>query len=191
MSLREQLLAKGLVSKKQARRAERELKQARKKKQGRRRKKAAVRAEQEAEEAAARRASLEARRARKLEREEAKAQVERALRVRNLVWGNRVQAGGKQPFWHRSLDGRRLLRMEVSRRAAEQLRRGELAIAAFDHGTRLEYVVLRGDAARKLRELGSGVVVFLVDDVKGILDPENDFLRRTWETDLRPHRKRA
>ncbi len=191
MSLRDQLLKKGLVSKKQAQKAERELKQARKQDQGHRRKKKAVEAEQKAAEIAERDAALEARRAQRLERDEAKAQVERALRIRNLVWGNRIRVGGKQPFWHPSLDRTQLLRMDVSLRAAEQLRRGELAIAAFDHGNRVDYVVIKGEAGKTLKELGAKALLFLVEDVKGILEPENAFLHRTWETDLRPHRKKG
>jgi len=190
VSLRDQLLKKGLVSKKQAREANRALKKARKKDQGSRRKKKVVARETAEARAEREAAELEERRKRRLERDEAKAQVERALRIRNLVWGNRIRVGGKQPFWHPTLDGKQLLRMDVSLRAAEQLRRGELAIAAFDHGNRVDYVVIRGDAARTLRELGARVVVFLVEDVKGILEPEEQFLRRDWESDLRPHRKR-
>jgi hypothetical protein len=117
--------------------------------------------------------------------------VERALRIRNLVWGNRIRVGGKQPFWHPSLDRTQLLRMDVSLRAAEQLRRGELAIAAFDHGNRVDYVVIKGEAGKTLKELGARALLFLVEDVKGILEPENAFLHRTWETDLRPHRAKG
>lgn len=190
MSLRDQLLQKGLVSKKRAQQAKRELKKARKQQQGARQKKKVVEQETAANKQAREAAELEARRARRLERDEAKGQVERALRIRNLVWGNRIHVRGKQPFWHHTLDGTQLVRMNVSLRAAEQLRKGELAIAAFDHGNRVEYVVVKGDAARTLRELGASSVVFLVDDVKGILAPEEQFLQRDWETDLRPHRKR-
>ncbi len=190
MSLRDQLLQKGLVSKKQAQQAKRELKKARKQQQGARQKKKVVERETAAARQAREAAELEARQKRRLERDEAKDQVERVLRIRNLVRGNRVRVGGKQPFWHHTVDGRHLLRMHVSLSAAEQLRQGGLAIAGFDHGNRVEYFVVKGEAARKLRELGANSVVFLVDDMKGISSPEEQFLRRDWETDLRPHRKR-
>ena len=190
MSLRDQLLKKGLVSKKQAREANRELRKARKHRQGARQKKKTLEAEEQAAAAARAAETLEQRRQRRLEREEAKAQVERALRIRHLVWGNRVRVAGKQPFWHRSATDGLLLRMEVSLRAAEQLRRGELAIAAFDHGTRVEYVVIRSEAAHTLKQLGASCVVFLVEDRKGILEPDEAFLSRTWDTDLRPRRHR-
>lgn len=191
MSLRDQLLKKGLVSKKQARDAERALKAERKQQQGNRRKKHLVRAETQAEQEAAREQAAAARRARRLERDEAKSQVERALQIRNLMLGNRVAARGSQPFWHRSASGEQLLRMSVSLGVAEQLRRGELCIAAFDHGNRIEYLVIRVAAADRLEELGSKAVVFRVRDLSGISAPEEHFLVRTWETDLRPHRHRA
>jgi len=190
VSLRDQLLAKGLVTKKRVQQVERELKQERREQQSQRKAKRATEAELREAERAKVEAALAERRQRRLLHEEAKAQVERALRIRNLILGNQVKARGGQPFWHPSADGRELLRLWVSPGAAAQLRRGELGVAAMDHGHRVDYVLVRGEAARALHEMGAKALVFFVTDLAGISAPDLDFLRREWEPDLRSRRYR-
>src|SRR5690606_9409776 len=133
-SLRDQLLAKGLVSKKDAQRVGRELKHERKKDQASRKSKA----ELEAEERAARAAEAERARAelaaRRRESEAKRVAEERPRRARDLVAGNRVRPGRGQPFFHRLPDGRHLGRIEVSSGTAYRLRCGELALAWLDRG---------------------------------------------------------
>jgi uncharacterized protein YaiL (DUF2058 family) len=191
MSLRDQLVAKGFASKKKAKAVERELKQKRKQKQGKRRKKKVVAAEARSAAEAERAQQLAERRKRRLQREEAKAQMERALRVRHLLMGNQVRAKGPQPFWHRSLDGRHLLRMSVSHKAAEQLRAGQLAVAGLRQGQREDYWLVPDKAAEALQQLAPALVVHFVQPDGRAGEPEFGFLQRDWETDLRPHRARA
>lgn len=190
MSLRDQLVAKGFASKKKAKQVDRQLKQERKQSQGKRRKKKVVEAEVRSAEEAARAEAVAERRQRRLAREEAKEQMERALRVRHLLLGNQVRAGGPQPFWHRSLDGRLLLRMQVSPKAAEQLRAGQLSICGLRQGAREDYWLVPERAASVLAELAPHLVVHRVDPDGRAGEPEFGLLHRDWETDLRPHRLR-
>ena len=191
MSLRDQLVAKGFASKKKAKQVDRELKNQRKQKQGKRRKKKVVQAEQHAAEADARAREHAARRKRRIAREEAKEQMERALRIRNLILGNRMRVGGKQPFWHHSLCRRFLFRRKLAPRVAEQLRAGQLAIVAHDLGTRVAYEVVPEATAALLSELAPQLVVFRVTADGRAGEAQFGFLHRDWETDLRPHRRRA
>jgi hypothetical protein len=101
---------------------------------------------------------------------------------------NKVRTGSGQPFWHKGLDEKRLLRMEVSSGIAYQLRCGQAGIVAFQNKEWLDYVVIPAAAVHRLRELAPERVVFFVDDVTGISEPENRFLERKWDTSLEPHR---
>ena len=188
MSLRDQLVAKGFASKKKAKQVDRQLKQSRKQKQGKRRKKKVVEAERAAAEAEERAAAVAERRELRTERERAKAQTERALRIHNLILGNRMRTDGPQPFWHRSLDGRFLLRKSLAPRVAEKLRAGQLAIVAHDLGNRVRYEVVPAATAELLSELAPRLVVFSVTPDGQAGSPQFRFLQRTWSTDLRPHR---
>ncbi|MCA9568530.1 MAG: DUF2058 family protein, partial [Myxococcales bacterium] len=140
MSLRDQLVAKGLASSKDAQKARRDLKKQRKDDQGSKKRKGELRREQEAaarEEQEARRTErLEARK----EREAIRDRHEHALRVRNLILGNRLKNRGDHPFHFVARDGRTILRMMLHRRVAEEIARGSVAIAWLDHGNRDEYV---------------------------------------------------
>jgi len=190
MSLRDQLVAKGFASKKKAKSVERELKQQRKSKQGKRRKKKVVEREARtaAEEAAAQ--ALAERRKRRLERQEAQEQMQRALRVQHLLMGHQVRSKGPQPFWHRSLDGRHLLRMSVSVKAAEQLRAGQLAIVGQRQGAKEAYWLVPERTATQLHELAPRFVVHRVEPDGRAGEPQFGLLQRDWESDLRPHRHR-
>jgi polyhydroxyalkanoate synthesis regulator phasin len=114
MSLRDQLIAKGLASKKQARKANQEMKRKRKSDQGSRAQEKALRREREAEAKKEAEARAAARRERNLEQ---KATEERR-RGQQIVSGNRVGANGPIPFHFRKVDGRTLGRISVHNRAA-------------------------------------------------------------------------
>ncbi|MCB9685167.1 MAG: DUF2058 family protein [Alphaproteobacteria bacterium] len=191
MSLRDQLLAKGLVSKKDAQRAGRELKEERRHAQGSRKAKSELAREERqarAEEAVRTRAETVARRQ---EQEAKRIAAELPRRVRDLIRGNRVRPGKGQPFFHKGPDGRHLLRTEVSSGTAYRLRCGELALTWLERGTDDgEVVPIPRAAAEKLLELDPSRVLFLVTDTAGISDPDEAFAQRTWEPDLRPHRVR-
>lgn len=184
MSLRDALVAKGLASKKDLRRANQEAQAERRAAQGARRAQAEVEAEaaarQKADEARALREKAEARRARELAREAA----ERAIQVRQIVRANRIRARGKYPFHHRTLDGRHIGRIEVADRVAWALRCGECAIVAADDG----YVVVNARTAARVLELDPARVVHFVRDTTGLSDPAEALVRSDWEISLRPRR---
>lgn len=191
MSLRDQLLAKGLVSKKQARKVDRELKEARLSEQASRKSKSEVAAEEAARRAAEEAQVVARRLAERAAREAETSAAERELRVRNLVTGNRLRPGRGQLFWHRSFDGRQALRIEVSTGMAFELRSGEAGIAALVRsweGADLEYVVISRKAALALAEVAPEHLVFFVADATGISEPDHAFLERRWEATLKPRR---
>jgi uncharacterized protein YaiL (DUF2058 family) len=191
MSLRDQLLAKGLVSKKDADRVNRELREQRKAAQGSREAKAEQeRAEkQRAEaEAAAKRAAHEA--ARKAHAE-AQAAHEAVYRVRQIVLGNRMAARGPVPFHHRVHDGARIGRLQVKEELARDLRNGDAAIASLTkEAGGFDYVVVTRRAAEKLAELAPERLLHWSRDAGHLGDPSESLLLRTWESQLGPHRVR-
>lgn len=193
-SLRDQLLQKGLVTKKQAQRVNRELKDERKVEQAQRKSKSELKAEEDALRAAEEAELVARRKAERDEREARKDALERELRVRNLVSGNRVRPGRGQLFWHRSFTGPELLRVEVSTGMAYELRSGQAGIAALRRSweaTEVEYVVISRKAALVLLELAPEHLVFFVEDVAGISDAAEAFLERRWEASLGARRATA
>ena len=189
MSLRDQLVAKGLASKKDRRRVDRELKQKRKKKQGSRKRARQVEREREAQ----RKAELDERMARRgaVRRAAAAARGvhERRNRVFQIIRTNEIRSRGPIRFHHRTLDGRWLRCLQISERVAVKLRAGEAAIVAFDHGKRVEYSVISGRAAQELAEIESSWVVFHVQ-APGPIEPSEGFWQPEWDISLAPHRAR-
>ena len=193
MSLRDQLVAKGLVSKKEKRRVDRSKKRERKKKQGTRARKSVERREvalaSEAERAIRLRERALTRKLREAEREA----IERTYRIRQIITGNTLRTRGKRVYWHRALEGPGIPSLRVSERAAYKLRCGEAAIAGLRLGedAEVEYRVISARAAARLEELGAGdVIVSWVRDVTGIGEPSEAFLEPDWEISLIPHRLR-
>lgn len=182
MSLRDQLIAKGLASKKLARKADLALKRQRKAEQGSRARDTELRRKQEAEAEQAAEKRAQARRQRNLEQRA----IEEKHRGQQIVVGNRIGAGGPIPFHFRQVDRRRLGRIEVNKRAAFDLRCGRAGIAWLDKD---DYVVVTGKGARRLLEVAPERLVFFVEDTTGISEPSEQFLYREWETSLGPHRK--
>lgn len=188
MSLRDQLVAKGLATRKQARRADQEQRARRKQEQSKRRKKRELEAEERAKAASEREARLKARKQQRAEYEEQRAQMERALQIRNTILGNQLHSRGPVPFHHRSVDGRTLHRMHVSSGLAHALRAGDAAIVAHAAGRELEYVAVGRRAAEKLDQLAPDLVVFWNRNPQGLGAPDLGFLERTWEPSLRARR---
>jgi uncharacterized protein YaiL (DUF2058 family) len=191
VSLRDQLVAKGFASKKDARRVEQQLKHERKLREGHQRSAAEVRAEEEAARQAAReevlRRKADARRAREAAREAA----ERADRVRQIARGNAVRSRGNVVFHHRAADGTHIARMQVSERVAWKLRCGEAAIVAVaDARGGVEYRVVSADAAQRIEEIAPGSTVHRVRDTAGLAAPEERLLVPEWPMSLVPHKKR-
>ena len=143
-SLRDQLLQKGIATKKQAQRVNRELKDERKVEQAQRKSKSELKAEEAALRAAEEAELVARRKAERDEREAQKDALERDLRIRNVVSGNRLRPGRGQLFWHRSFTGPELLRVEVSTGMAYELRSGQAGIAVLRRTwepSEVEYVV--------------------------------------------------
>lgn len=191
MSLRDQLVAKGLASKKDAQRVERGLKEDRKQKQGARERRSVEEARADAEREAAFKAEVEARALARKEAERARDAAEHELRVRRMILDTRVRGKGKQAYWHRRLDSPVLARASVSPRVASMLRQGEVAIVAVPPrftGEAPEYVLVPARTARRLLELEPRLVMAFTEDPRGISAPEEAFLEPDWEISLRPHR---
>lgn len=189
MSLRDQLIKKGLVDAKRARKLDRQAKEERKSKQGQRDKKRLAEARaREAREAAERAAVEERARARKqaeLERERA----ELPARVRQKILANQIRSRGPVPFFVRGPQPERVARLSVDPRVAWKLRAGEAAVAVLRGAdTAPELVVISADAARDLREIDPETVRFFVTDVEGIGAPDLAFGAPVDDPDLRARR---
>jgi len=184
MSLRDQLLAKGLVTKKQARKADQDARTRRKNKKGQKRKRGIEVAEARAVRALAAeealRTKLLSRRARESERE----RMERALQIRNTILGNRIAAAGQQRFHHRSGDGKRIARVHTSAAMVERLRRGDAAIVASDGN----YVIIARRGAEKLQDLAPQLLVFWQPCTKTLSRPDQKPHARNWEPELAARR---
>lgn len=188
MSLRDQLLQKGLASKKDVRRVEQDLERERRALEGNQRRKSLIEAEQAEKVAREAAAATAARRAARTAYEAAREQSERALQIRNLVASNAVRIGGPVRFFHRLPGSGRIGAVQIGLPLANQLRSGELAIAALPDASGFEVRVVRRAAAERLAELAPHLVVFWNRDPTGILAPDQQLLERTWESALGPHR---
>ena len=188
MSLRDQLMKKGLASKADGRRANRDLKKKRKGKQSNRKRKgeeARIQAQKERKEQEQRAT------ARALERrdsEQKRAVSEAVTRVRQIISGNRLGSKGPVVFFHKKMNTAALGRLQVSERVAWSLRCGDAAIAALEEGDHIQYVVVTRRGAERLSAVSSKHVVFWTQDTHGISSPEEHFLKRDWEPTLGPHR---
>jgi uncharacterized protein YaiL (DUF2058 family) len=187
LSLRDQLLAKGLVSKKQAAKAKRDLKRSRKNSQGHQKKKRVV-AEEEKEAARHESAVKEAARLVAAQaRKRAEAEMQRAIALRKIVLGQRIGVRGPLRFHHRPLLGTAVVRQQVSEAAARALRAGAMGIVAM-RGREVEYFVLARAAVQEVLKLAPALVVFFQPDGDGADDTEFAFTERTWDADLRARR---
>jgi hypothetical protein len=188
VSLRDQLLKKGLVDDKRAKQIDRELKEQRKKEQGDRRRQSELRAEQEAARKAEDEARLQARLAARRQAEAEREAATRTFRVRQIALAGQIRARGKQAFHHKARDGRTVLSMDVSERAAWALRAGQAAIAGIEDREGVRYLLVSAETAARLSEVDPAAVVFLVTDTHGISSPDHAFLQPDWEVGLHAHR---
>ncbi len=190
MSLRDQLVAKGLASKKDKRKANQNLRERRKKSQGARRKQRQVLAEAEARKSKELHEIMARRAAARRDQEQIRALLGRKQHVYSLIRDNEVRSRGRIRFHFPDLEHRFIEVVEVSHSVATSLRRGHAAIVAFDHGGRVEYRVVSATAAVKLHEIAPELVLFHVRDTNGLPDPAEEFWEPGEAIDLRPHRAR-
>ena len=185
MSLRDQLLAKGLVSKKRARSADRDKKRERKREKGSREKKRVREAAAAAAQEDARDQRREAQRNHR-ERSEERARTERALQVRQILAHHRVEARGRVAY-HHTCEKRNLVgRLWVNEATAFRLRNGELAIV-LDRG-KDGYAVVPAAIAERLRGIAEGLVVWHVRDTTGLAAPDLAICRHDGEVSLHARR---
>ncbi|MBT3219655.1 MAG: DUF2058 family protein [Proteobacteria bacterium] len=194
MSLRDQLLAKGLVSKKDVRKANQDLRKKRREGQGARKKKRQLKAEKAAAQAAAKEARDKARLEQRQAHEYATSEREHELRVEQIIRGSQLGSRGKASFYHKDAEGRFLLRLSVSEGVAHLLRVGEAAVATLREKRGSRYFIIRKKAAQKLYEVEPTALVHYVEDTKGLSDPSERLAepKDDWYTpDLRARRATA
>ncbi|MEO0603788.1 MAG: DUF2058 family protein, partial [Myxococcota bacterium] len=147
--------------------------------------------EREAEAAAAARAEAEAdHRARSEERERQRTKadaLQRRLRARNLVLGNRVDPGWGHRFFFTKPDGH-IGGLDVSSGVAFQLRCGELALAVIEDQALDHVFVIKRKAAAVLRDVAPHCLRFFVADAEGLSAPDLAFHQRDWPVELGPHK---
>jgi uncharacterized protein YaiL (DUF2058 family) len=181
MSLKDQLLKAGLVSKKDVTRVNIEEEKARKQAQGNQERKRKLEAEAAAKLAAETAAKIEekrlARKAAELEREA----VEAVLRVRQIATSNKLGSKGPIKYHFRGKDG--VVRtLNVAEWMGEGLRRGEGAVVAIPNAEKVPpnsiwpadpwlYLVVRAEVARRLQEIDPEAVVWFVTSTLGLSDP--------------------
>jgi uncharacterized protein YaiL (DUF2058 family) len=191
MSLRDQLLAKGLVSHKQARISDQQSKRERKEAEGHQRRAHEVRAEEEARRKAEHeedvRRKAEVRKANELRAE----QEILGHRVRQIILANRLGGRGPIRYHHRRSGSALVGSVMVNERLAFSLRAGLAGIAELVDGASVSYVVVTRRAAEKLAEIAPETLMTWVQDTKGISTPEEAFEARMWESDLRARRVRG
>lgn len=188
MSLRDQLMKSGLVSKKRAQKLDREQKQDRKKSKGQKKSKKQQRREAEAAQRQAEVQRAEDLAARGARRKEAD-RYERALNRRKLVLKCILKGAGKIQFHHKDRSGAFLKMMRVNARLAGQLQRGSAGIIALSVPKGLAYVPVSRSAIDVLLKESPEDVVFFVRDTSDLGSPENGFSPRDWPPDFRAHRR--
>lgn len=160
MNLRDQLLKAGVVSKKDAQRAEQEKRKQEKIEQGNREAKAALEAKAAAEAERLRlekEAEVIARRRASRAREEEQM---RRVRPLQLLWGNRVRyTPGQQRFYYRAANRRELHRIDLPEWLAEDLRQGRRCIAWLDDGTD-RVVIVDAAIADQVEAIRGGLILF-------------------------------
>lgn len=188
MSLRDQLLSKGLATKKQARKNNRDARRDRKQRQGRRDKSSVERAEQAAQAKHSKEEAKEQKASQRRAREEETSAKEQGERVRQMIEANKITAPGRTSFYHRRLNSGSIRRMELSPKICWMLRCGEAGVAGYKVGDREVYQVVPKKAALRIRTLSEATLVFLVEDTNGISEPDEAFLVKKWDASLQPHR---
>lgn len=171
MSLREQLLAAGLVSKKQVQQAEQQEKQ--KQHQHKKGRAPAPNEEQKraAQQAQAAKAARDAELNRK--RQEEAARREKAAQIRQLIEENRLPKLETDEYFN-FVDRGKVRRMAVDEQRRQQLIAGQVVIVRFEG----RYDVVLPDVAERIRERDARAVVTLGSSEEQVAedDPYKDFV---------------
>ncbi len=171
MSLREQLLAAGLVSKKQAKQAEQQQRQ-----QHHHQAKNRVAPDKDRQRAAQQAQAAKAARDQELnrQRQEAAERKERALQIKQLIAEHRLPKFETDDYFN-FIDRGKIRRMSVDAARREQIIRGDVVIVRFEG----RYDVVLPAIAERIRERDARVVVSL-DSSQGTAaaadDPYKDYV---------------
>ncbi len=172
MSLRDQLVKAGLASKKDKRRVERGLKQNRRQQQGRKRSKRARNEQRRRQLQAQQQEKLQQRRALQAARRQQEEAQARRLRVNQILQHHGLRcAGGSQRFWHRTVGGSLLGRVDLPVKLAAGLRAGTLALAYADPPSGDTYVVVARDVALRVAGILPERVVHFNEEPPDADDP--------------------
>jgi uncharacterized protein len=172
MSLRDQLLAAGVVSAKQKRAAERDLKRKRKSKQARRARKGDLARDERTQAEEARREAVAAKLARRREAQQAREAAARRLRANQIAEHHALLSKpGPHRFWHHTPSGLVLNRLDLPRKLAEQLRLGRLAVVWSEQFGEPSYRVVTREVAERLRGILPERVLFLNETPPDPADP--------------------
>jgi uncharacterized protein YaiL (DUF2058 family) len=182
MSLRDQLLKAGVVTRKQKQAAERDLKRKRKQKQAERTSKKELAREAEIEAQRLRAEALAEKLARRAEVQQAQEASARRLRANQIVEHHALlSVWGPQRFWHPTPGGVVLHRLDLPRKLAEQLRAGRLAVVYAEQFGEPAYRVVTREVAERLRGILPQRVLFLneappdpEDPAERLLEPRED-----------------
>ena len=171
MSLREQLLAAGLVSKKQAKQAEQQQRQ-----QHHQQAKGKVAPDKDRQRATQQAQAAKAARDQELnrQRQEAAARKERALQIRQLIAEHRLPKLETDDYFN-FIDRGKVRRMSVDAARREQIIRGDLVIVRFEG----RYDVVLPAVAERIRERDERVIVSLGSSQDGAAvesDPYKDYV---------------
>lgn len=161
MSLRDQLLNTGLVSSKEAKRVNRELKKERKERQSKRESKKAIeekiRLEKEQNQQEIIAAKIEAKR----KQAELMEALARKHQVMQILLHHRIRySAGNQKFWHKSIELPKLNRLDLPEWIANDLRAGKLAVGALETWDGLDYVLVPRDIAERVIGILPNQIVF-------------------------------
>jgi uncharacterized protein YaiL (DUF2058 family) len=149
------------VSARDKRRVEQELKAERRQAQAQRESKNLVEARERAERDQRQRELVARRLEERAERERLTRALAREEQVDQILSFHAfVYHPGPQPFWHRTLDGRFVHRLDLPERLAQDLRSGRAAVAARRRLDEVDYVIVPRDVALRLTPLSPERVVF-------------------------------
>lgn len=169
MNLRDQFLKAGLVSKKQADAAERDVRKQQRIEEGNAERKGVIERREAARVAAEAEAAMAERVRRRRESETQARRDTVVLQARHILGAHRLRVRpGPQSFFHRSPDGREALRMRLPERIADDLRLGRLAIAYID-AREPEIVVIDAATADRVEALRPELILFRN---RGPVDPD-------------------
>ena len=179
MSFKDQLFKAGLITKKQLRKLNQDEKMDRKHKKGNKRKKLVEQAEARAKAKKEKAERLAIIRKDRAVREKATMEALKIRQVQQLLNHHRERfRKGQQTFWHKTIAGTHVHKLNIPSRLAWDLRSGAMTIAAMGNINDPEYVIVPREVARKIQAIEPQRIVFLNESPPD----ENDPAERPYDT---------